>query len=294
MEINAGAWSKNTFLRCKSFYPRLLKFCEFYGSRVSLESADKKFLEAFNSFLRREGLNSVSRYSYLNLFKWFLKWCHEEKLLIQDDFKLFSLKEIKRENYRSSPVYLKHDELIRLLKSKPEDKKLQHARDIYCFMSFTGCQLNELQDLHKDDIEDNFIYIRTGNIRKIPLNEHAGAIVKSYSNKYYRGSSYFPPYTKMSLNKYIRQLSVFLKFDRSLTVQRRGRLVESPLYELITINSAKWTFYANMLHFGLPVAVIQKWNGIKNTGFYERIKEDLQKLENESIATINKQYENTL
>ncbi len=296
IEENEADWSKNTFLKCKSLYPKLTRFSELYGSSGSLEAADREFLQSFEGFLRREGLGSTSCYSYLNLMKWFLGWARSRSLMINDDFKGFNLSALKSEDAGGgiSPLYLHWDELLKLFSSEPSGRKLQYCRDIYSFMAFTGCRLDELQDLKKEDVADGLVKIGGRNPRKIPLNHYALEITERYRNKYFRGGFFFPVYTKMTLNKYLRELSVFLNFERKLTIRRRGRVFESEIYELITINSAKWTFFANAVKLGLPAEVAQSWNGAATPAAYKRIKEDFNLLEKKGIALINKYYEDTL
>lgn len=292
---NEKTWSKNTFLKSRSFYSYLDRFIDLYQPFCSLETVDRNFLEAFDNFLMREGLGFNSRYSYLNLFKWFLSWAKKENMLINDSYRNFSLAGIRRENRRDvSPPYLEREELLKMYHSAPGKRKLEHCRDIYCFMAFTGCSLDEMNDLKSKHFDEEGIQIPGRNLRSIPLNKYTREIIDRYHNKYYKGGSFFPVYTKMTFNKYVRELSVFLNFDRKVTIRRRGKIVKIPLQEAITINSAKWTFYANAISLGLPQEVVQKWAGTKSTGSYKRILRDLGQLEKKSLALINRNYEDTL
>ncbi len=292
---NEKSWSKNTFLKSRSFYPKLYRFIDLYYPFCSLEAVDRNFLEAFDNFLVREGLGFTSRYSYLNLLKWFLSWAKKQNMLINDDFRDFSLGGISRKNRRDvSLPHLKKEELIILYHSDLEKRKLEHCRDIFCFMAFSGCRLDELHGLKSKHIGEEEIKVPGSNSRSIPINKYTQEIIERYRNKYYKGGSFFPVYTKMTLNKYMRELSVFLNFDRKVTIRRRGKIVEAPLKEVVTINSAKWTFYANAISLGVPLSVIQKWTGTKNSGLYTKILNDMEKPEKKSLAIINGYYEDTL
>lgn len=295
IEENENSWSKNTFLKSRSFFSKLDRFIELYNPFCRLEAVDKDFLHAFDNYLLREGLGSSSRYSYLNLFKWFLSWAKKKDMIINDDFRDFSLSGIREESRTdTSLLYLKREELIKMFHSDPGKRKLEQCRDIYCFMAFTGCQLDEMKEIRSKHIGEERIEVPGRNKRSIPLNKYSYDIIDRYRNKYYKGGYFFPVYTKMTLNKYIRELSVFLNFDRKVRIRRRGKVVESLLKEVITVNSAKWTFYANAISLGLPPEIVQRWTGIKSSGAYYRIIKNTSKLENISLAIINGNYEDTL
>ncbi|MFW5821574.1 MAG: phage integrase SAM-like domain-containing protein, partial [Bacteroidota bacterium] len=286
---------KNTFLRCQSFYSKLNRFVELYDPSCSIERVDKEFIEAFNKYLKREGLNLNSRYSFVNLLKWFLSWALKEGMLINDDFRKFSLKSLsKGEMDEPPPLYLVWEELVKIYNSDPGSRRLEHCRDIYCFMAFTGCKLDELQKLGKSDIEKDYIIINGKNSRRIAMNSFSKKITEQYMNKYYRRGDLFPYYTKMTLNKYIRELCVFLNFEREVKIRRGGKVLISAISKLITINSAKPTFYANAVKMGLSPGLIQLWTGNESLSSYKRIKKDIRKQENENITIINKYYEDTL
>lgn len=292
---NEPSWSKNTFLKARSFYRKLARFIELYQPSCSLEAVDRNFLKDLDTHFMMEGLGFSSRYSYLNLFKWFLSWAKKENMLINDDFRDFSLAGIRKETEINLTLpYLRKEELIKMYRSEPGIRKLEHCRDIYCFMAFTGCRFDEMNALRSRHISEESIEIPGKNPRTIPLNKFAQEIIGRYRNKYYRGGTFFPVYTKMTLNKYMRELAVFLNFDRKLRIRRRGNIVVALLWEAITINSAKWTFQANAISLGLPPEIVQKWTGIKSSGSYRRMMKESSEWIEQSLILINKNYEDTL
>jgi site-specific recombinase XerD len=187
MEQNSSVWTTNTFLKCRSFYNWLKNFTDYYGSFVSIESVDQEFLQELVIFLRSRGISNNTLYSYFNLFKWFLNWASSKSLLINKDYKSFKLASIKRTKAeQTTKVILTSDEISKLLKSAHKERKLEHCRDIYCLMLFTGCTLSEIMELKKTDVNNEGIRIKGRNSRTIPFNNYSRKIVSRYQNKYFR------------------------------------------------------------------------------------------------------------
>ncbi len=294
MEDNHSSWTRNTFLKCKSFYGWLTRFTEYYGSYASTESVNKEFMEELSRYFMRNGLSGNSIYSYFNLFKWFLNRVHDEGLLINTDFREFSLKEIRnKRDHDIEMIALEYEELHKLFLSEYENRKLEYCRDIYCMIAFSGCSLDEIRNLRKQDVDHDFIHIKGRNKRKIPLNKYTAELAARYKHKYFRGGYFFPHYTEMTLNKYIRILSGILKFDRNLRIKRRGKIIEGRLANLITMNSARNTFFANAYGWGLSFEIIKLWSGKKSDKGFNQVFKENRILEDKGISLINQQYEDT-
>jgi len=262
-------WSNNTYLKCRSFYSWLDQYCNFHSSYVSMESVTVEFLKDMEIYLKNSGLAYRSIYSYLNLFIWFLNWAEENKLIINTEFKKYSLpRQGKTEGKLNTEILLTDSEIKIIAGAQLKSRKHEHCRDIFLFIANTGCSLSEVSQLKKDDVKGGIIRFQGPNRREIKANNKVRKILQDYQNRYFRGDKLFPSYTKMTLNKYIREICISLQLNRDIELRRRGDKKRGKLSHLITMNSARSSFVSIAIEKGIPMEALKAATGRKNLDKY--------------------------
>jgi integrase len=143
---------------------------------------------------------------------------------------------------------------------------MDRARDLFCFMCFTGLKFTELQRLQKEDVTGEEVVVRRegGKERRVHLNRFAREILVPYENRYYLNNSAFPSMSIITMNKYLREIGKQLGFD---------------LHEKLTAGIAVNTFIANALKLDIPAEIISGFTGVKQDSRINRIKMELSKRE---------------
>lgn len=212
--------------------PQLLKEC------FTLNSVGKhiRILKLMLNEATREGINTFTAYTQFYVFT-------EE----------------------CDTIYLNEDELQKL---KDKDFKniphLDHVRDWFLLLAWTGCRFSDLEKISKTDIKDGFITFRqqkTNTKVTIPLHPVVKEILEKYDYNMPEAIS------NQKFNEYIKVVAREAEIDgvESITKTIGGKLIcESlPKYDLISSHTGRRSFCTNMYKRGLPTLMIMSISGHK-------------------------------
>ncbi|NMA73306.1 MAG: tyrosine-type recombinase/integrase [Bacteroidales bacterium] len=141
---------------------------------------------------------------------------------------------------------------------------LEHTRDWFLLLAWTGSRFSDLEKISKTDIKDNFITFRqqkTNNKVTIPLHP----VVKEILDKY----EYHLPdaISNQKFNDYIKEVARIVGFNgkESITITRGGKRVTENYqkWELISSHTGRRSFCTNMYKRGLPTLMIMSISGHK-------------------------------
>ena len=174
-------------------------------------------------------------------------------------------------------------ELQQLLNFQFENKKLQKARDFYCFGCFTGLRYCDLQKLTKDNIMDGMIKTTTQKTNReviIPLFPGVRTIFDRYPEPY----KLLPKFSIQKLNKYIKDCCKLAKINTTTEYKSFEKNITNtkfkPKYELIGTHTARKTFICLAYERGLDIEMIKSITGItreKTLKRYLHISNDTKK-----------------
>lgn len=208
------------------------------------------------------GMLSSSVNKYQNLMKTLIKrtgypvppYFDEKGLLTQ-----------KTENRKS--LYLKNDELHRIINFESTDPKMNLAQDyviLACTMGMRNESMNEACGKSVEVSESNsgsFYYIhskqnKTNTETYIPLFKPALDVLKKHDNKFPK----FPENSK--INKYVKDLLKLIGIDRKeklnyIPYLDEQFIEEKPIYELISTHDFRKTFYSNLSNLNVPESTIE-------------------------------------
>ena len=276
MDSGMSRWSNNTYSKVRTIYNLLREFEDHTGFRISFESLDAQFLEGFTAFCTQKGYKNSTTYKAVSILVWFLNWASDNRFNIYREYRQFYKMMVPLQETTRTMLSLKWEELIKLKEHTPEHHMMKRARDLFCFMCFSGVRFSELQLLKKEDLNAEEVIIRKqgGRVRRVPLNKYGSDIYRAYENKYYLNNTAFPSMSIITMNKYLRMMGKESGLNREvLSASVGGDRV--PLHMRLTAGIAVNTFIANALELDVPAEIIAEFTGIRNDSRVRRIKLDL-------------------
>ncbi len=201
------------------------------------------------------------------MLKSFLRWINQQEgYTIPDEVLTFNtnLKVMSR-----TVTFLHYEELVAFSNFIFEDKRLDQARDLWCFMAFTSLRYSDLASLHKSDIIDNErieLYTqKTAERISVPLTEQAKAILRKYEGVQTKDGLVFNVYSNPKLNIYIKEAAEVAGLDRVVVdtyfVGMERKREDHKFYEIISCHDARRTFVSCSLAMGIPPEVVMKATG---------------------------------
>ena len=283
LDSGMSRWSASTYRKVRTIFNLLRDFEDQTSFRLSYDKMNELFLDSFTAFCVQKAYKPSTTYKAVSILVWFLNWASDQGFNIYREYRQFyKLMEPLQETIQI-PLSLKWEELIRLKEFRPDSRIMERARDLFCFMCFSGVRFSEIQLLKKEDLNADEFIIRKpgGRVRRLPLNKYGREIYSVYENKYYLNSTAFPSMSIITMNKYLRMMGKEAQLSRKVlnTVPGEGSV---PLYTRLTAGIAVNTFIANALELEVPADITAEFTGIRNDSRVHRIKREL------AVEEINK------
>lgn len=249
IETNHSHWKPATFKKMKSFYGQLKKYSVSKEGIMMPSSVNQDFADGLIEFYRRRNLQNSSIKKNIDLLKWFMNSCLKKGLIYNRDFQSINFSPSLPS---SAPVdiFLKWDELLALYKHGGLSKKEVWARDIFCFIVFSGIRFSSIASLKKDYLNGNNLKLGKDNNHAVSLNKFALEICNKYENKYYKNNSIFPPLSLISFHKYLRMASKKAGHNRVLRLGD-GESKAISLCDVISAKVAINTHYSMSVRLGI-------------------------------------------
>jgi len=276
MDSGMSRWSASTYRKVRTIYKLLRDFEDQSGNVLSFANMDEHFLDSFIAFCTRKAYKPSTTYKAVSILVWFLNWSSDQGFNIYREYRQFyKLMEPLQESTHT-PLSLKWEELIRLKEYCPDSRLMERARDLFCFMCFSGVRFSEIQLLKKKDMNARELIIRKpgGRVRRLPLNKFGSGIYRIYENKYYLNSTAFPSMSIITMNKYLRLMGKEAGLNRQVPNVGVGD-DPVPLHTRLTAGVAVNTFIANALELDVPADLIAEFTGIRNDSRIHRMKRGL-------------------
>ena len=276
LESGMSRWSHSTYRKVRTNYKLLRDFEDQTEGSLSFAHMDAEFLENFTAYCNRRGYKNSTTYKTVSILIWYLNWASEQRLNVYGEYKHFYKWMQPLQEKPRILISLKWEELIRLKEYSSEPRMMERARDLFCFMCFTGVKFSELQRLKKEDIRAGEVIIRkeSGRLRRLPLNKYGRELYEAYRNKYYLNNTAFPTMSIITMNKYLRKLGEEVGLNRMVPAASEGD-ERVALYMRLTAGIAVHTFISNALELDVPAEIIAEFTGVQSDSRVRRIKQDL-------------------
>ena len=262
----------------------LLDFEKWTGRKIDMNTIDQKFFEKLTTYafeVREKKVQDNYFSKIIRTLKSFLNWAYERNDITDITFRKFKAPEREKE-----VIYLTIDELMELYKHNFSEKKYDKARDLFCFMCFTGMRVSDIRDLKHEHIINGQIIktiVKTSQKEVIPLNQFALDILKKYKDNPLRP---LPKLADSRLNKYIKKCCEEAKIKNPVNIVKfsggKATQTTSSKYKLITNQVARKTFVTNSLVMKMNRETIKSITGHKKDSVfnkYVKIAEDYKKIE---------------
>jgi len=282
IESSKAVRANRTIVCYGTFKNFLLDFEKDTKYKVDLHAINFKFFDNLRTYAfgKRKAKDNYFAKIISNL-KAFLTWC-QKRGYVKD----FTYKEFKAVEREKDVIYLTLEELMTLLNFKFESPKRARARDLFCFMCFTGMRVSDLRNLKKENIKDGQIFktiVKTHKTEVIPLNQFAQSILAKYEHL---EITPLPKLSSQKLNDHIKDCCEEAEINtRVHYVDYSGgkaREHSEPKWKLITNHTARKTFITNSIVLGMNTKTIKDITGHKKDSVfnkYVKISEEFKKLE---------------
>ncbi len=275
-------WTIKGYTTVKNF---LMDFEQASGKKIDINMIDNLFFDRFQNYafsVRKVQDNYFAR--IVRVLKSFMTWAYDRKYI-----KTLTYKKLSAPDREKEIIYLTKDELLGLLYHDFESKKLSQARDLFCFMCFTGLRVSDLRDLTHEHIKEDEIQktiVKTQKIERIPLNRFAKDILLKYPHDQV---SVFPKISSQKLNDYIKDCCEAVKMNESVRIQQfiggKAKTVVKPKYEFITNHVARKTFVTLSFMFGMDTKIIKSITGHKKESVFDRYIKIAEEYKTEALKS---------
>ena len=234
---------------------------------ITLEDITKEKLHQLKSWYIQNGYSNTTIANRFKYLKSFFIWLQTEGYELQPG--VFNYKP----NLTIVPktvTFLKHKELMDFYNYKfaDDEKNLELARDMFCFMAFTSLRYSDLENLKKANVFDDHIEVctkKTHDKLSIPLTIHAKEIIEKYKDQEYKNGKMFRVYANQKINKLLKEAAKKVGLDREVVLvhyQGNTRIEKvKKFYEIIGCHDGRRTFVCCSLAFGIPPTVVMSCTG---------------------------------
>lgn len=278
------SWSDSTPKKFHALYKNLAEF----DRKVSIDKFDETYMRELAEWYISNGYSNPTIAKKFGFLKWFLRWCERKKIYTGGGLNSFQLK-LKGQNFEQKTiVYLERSELDRLVNwDFSATPYLDRVRDLFVFSCYSGLRFSDIQALTNSQISDNDISVitqKTSDPIRVELCTPTRRIIQKYYGRY--GDKALPQITNQKANDYIKEACKRVGIDRPIKLvkfngsARKEEIVKK--WEAITFHAGRRTFITSALTLGIPVPVIMKWTGHKDSKMlrpYMEIVDELRRRE---------------
>lgn len=272
----------------KSVKNHLRAYQDAAGHKVTFEGIDYNFFNKLQSFLikrtktDKEGntspmLNNTTIAKALSTLKTFLGYARRQGIKVNEGYRDFV---IKKQNLEV--IALNQDEFDAILNlDLSNDKRLDRARDLFCFSCASGLRYSDVSQLRREHISDDTITLtvkKTKTELTVPLNSITAAILDKYKDLHKPLSMV----SNQGLNKSIKDLCKKAGIDKPIEVVRYSGVKKIvtvyPKYELCHFHTGRKTFCTLSLEKGMSAEQVMGISGHTDYKSFKRYIDVTEKL----------------
>ncbi|MGI8952136.1 MAG: tyrosine-type recombinase/integrase [Chitinophagaceae bacterium] len=260
---------------------QLKAFEEFRNEKITFQSFDYSFYEAFIDFLtfdyiqrRRKKiikglkLNSIGK--TIKQLRIFIRDRVRRKIISPIDLSDFKIPEEE-----GDAIYLTYEEIGKIYRTDlTAFHYLIEYRDLFILACLTGLRFSDFSMLEAEDLQKDMLYKKqekSDHWVVVPLRKEAKEIfLKQFKNK-------LPQFTNSEFNRHIKTIGRLAGIDQRIkfSYKKANKTIEiiKSKYDWITTHTARRSFCTNEFLAGTPVKLIMKIIGHKNEkDFYKYIR----------------------
>ena len=262
-----------TMLNYKSFLSRLKLFDE----QVQFDQIDRRFLERFEKYLKKEGNKVNTVHSRMKVLRKLVKLAVRQGVIPYDADPFLQYK-LRKEPTRRR--FLTEEQLHKLEEFEPEDATSRMVLDSFLFACYTGLRFSDLCVLDDDNIQKDEnghrLVLQTSKTRDIVSFRLIDRAVEILRRHGYPGEGLLLPIlkedptklSKAALTRHISSMNAY--FNRLIKdVAEKAGLNVNPSF-----HQARHTFATLSLAYGVRMEVVKELLGhsdLKSTQIYAKV-----------------------
>lgn len=241
--------------------------------RLRMSDITGATLDAYQSFLIKQGYKNSTIENHVSYFKQILKWAYKKGYLRYGEDVVNHITPTLKLAPRKAVIYLKWDEFEKIYNYKftLEQRHLELTRDRFCFCCLTSLRHSDLDILkraHFDDPENptkfSFISKKTDDDLTIYLVPEALDLYKKYVSIPTAGFA-FPKKSNQKMNKNLKEIAELVGLTREVQVMQYSG--KKPVYktarlcDVIGTHAARRTFVVHALEEGMSPEMVMSFTG---------------------------------
>ena len=265
IEISKLSKAYSTIIKIKSVKNFLISYKEFSSFNLRLDNIDFRFEESFKDycFNHKKTLNNYY-VKIIKTLKAFLNWSYERGYHNSLEFKKIKCKEDDIE-----VIYLTIEELTKLYNHDFKNDSLDRARDMFCFLAYTGQRHIDIYRLKNANVEDEYLNFTVQKTKTVDHHVYLTKQARELINKY-KDTMYFPipRVTSQKLNLRIQECCEAIGLTQEVVLTRYigAREISQSFRkcDIITSHVGRKTFITNSLFLGIPERVVRSISNHKD------------------------------
>lgn len=212
-------------------------------------------IAAFDKYMRDKGIGNMSINKNHSLFNMYIKIAINKEYIDKSPYNTFTPTKAKN----NDPVFLTHDEIMRIKNVSNLTDKLERVRDLFIFQCYTGMAYVDMQSFSKDDIQT---YDGKDVIRSSRTKTDESFILLFLPEAKEVAEKYNYQLPKISNQKYNDYLKILISHDK-VNINKN-----------VTSHTGRHSFATYLLNKGIPLETVSKTLGhssIKQTQLYARL-----------------------
>ncbi|MDM1504986.1 phage integrase SAM-like domain-containing protein [Myroides odoratimimus] len=271
IKVSSVSRAKSTIIKYNSVKNFFMEFAKSTKYVLRFDTIDYRFEDAFMEycFVERNTLNNYYG-KLISTLKAFMQWAFNRGYHNSLEFK-----KIKRVDNEIEVVFLSMEELMKLYHYNFTSKSMQRARDMFCFLCFTGQRHSDIYSLRDCNVVGdylNYTVVKTKTVHhQVYLMSYAKEILDKYKDSIY---SPIPRITSQKLNERLKEcceevgITDKIRLTRYVGSKRIDTVVRK--CDVITSHVGRKTFITNSIILEISERVIKSTTNHKDERSFRR------------------------
>lgn len=284
--LNSGNWVAKTKQNYTLYNTKLKAFQQETGYLIDYSTITPAFNERYKNYILQEKQLGWNTYATaIKKLKFFMNWSLKMEFHHEVSYRKFSVTEKV-----PTVISLTNEELNRLYNWDFKNKRLNQARDLFCFSCFSGLSFTDMMGLEHDNIQHGTVtkYRQKSKKRiETPLPKQALEILEKYAGKF----KPLPKISNQKYNEYIRECAEIAGLDRPIVyldyTGGKETEISEPLYEILSSHKGRKT------HISLYLGNTNDYAGtMANAGISQAktMKTYIRRDQNQARENMNKAF----
>lgn len=199
-------------------YATVLGWLRKFRPAVTFADIDFEFVQDFDRFLKKGGIDDNSRAKYHRVIRKFVLLAQRKRRRVKNPYAQFKIKEVKVDRIWLSVEEV--EKLVRLYEAATLGQKLHLTLRHFLFQVVTSVRVSDLKRLEKSDIEGDLLVFRPEKTKylrkvvKVPLSDLAKRLIADSES---RGDLLFDVPAEQLMNRRLKEIGQAAGLSKEIT-----------------------------------------------------------------------------